>query len=253
MRELFVDCSRGLATDMLCGALLGLFDDKDKVLHEMQVCLPKNVVLSCVYANSYERQGLLFKVGMTEYHHTHGTHFQEVLDFIKSTDFCDSVKCEAVKVYDIIADAECAVHNENRDTIHFHEVGQKRAIAGVLCACYLMQKLKKDKGVDKVVFSKINTGFGKTTCAHGEVDVPAPATKKIIDTGLPCFHNDIYGELCTPCGCALAKVFADEFCDVERNVDKNECLSSLSKENIGLGTRDIGISNGVICKIVERH
>lgn len=238
MRKLFVDCNRGLATDMLCGALLGLFDDKDIVLHEMQVCLPQNVILSCDFANSYERQGLLFKVCMTEYRHSHGTHFQEVLDFIDGTSFCDSVKDKAKEVYSIIADAECAVHGESRYAIHFHEVGQTRAIAGVLCVCFLMQKLKKEKGVEKVVFGKINTGFGKTTCAHGEVDVPAPATKKIIDMGVPCFHNDIYGELCTPCGCALAKVFADEFCDTEYNAECNA-------DSIGVGTRDIGVANGV--------
>lgn len=253
MRELFVDCNRGLATDMLCGALLGLFDDKDIVLHEMQVNLPQNVILTCDFANSYERQGLLFKVSMTQYRHYHGTHFQEVLDFIDGTSFCDNVKGKAKEVYSIIADAECAVHGESRDTIHFHEVGQTRAIAGVLCVCFLMQKLKKKQGIEKVVFGRINTGFGKTICAHGEVDVPAPATKKIIDMGIPCFHNDIYGELCTPCGCALAKVFADEFCDTEHTANNNECVSSICKENIGLGARDIGISNGVICKIAETH
>lgn len=250
MRELFVDCNRGLATDMLCGALLGLFDDKDAILHKMQVDLPQNVILSCDCANSYERQGLLFKVSMTEYKHSHGTRFQEVLDFIDGTSFCDSVKEKAKEVYSIIADAECAVHGESRDTIHFHEVGQTRAIAGVLCVCFLMQKLKKEKGVERVVFSKINTGFGKTICAHGEVDVPAPATQKIIDMGVPCFHNDIYGELCTPCGCVLAKVFADEFCDEERTA---ECNAEECRSSIGIGTRNIGVSNGVICKMVEKH
>ncbi len=249
MRELYVDCKRGLATDMLCGALLGLFDNKDAILQEMQVYLPQKVVLSCVSANSYERQGLLFKVVMTEFKHCHGTSFQEVLDFIDGTSFCDSTKEKSKEVYSIILNAECAVHGESRDTVHFHEVGQTRAIAGVLCACYLIQKLKKEKGIDKVVFSKINTGFGKTVCAHGEVDVPAPATKKIIDMGVSCFCDDIYGELCTPCGCALAKTFADEFCTNTVCTD-NEAATPY-KSSIGIGTRNIGVANGVSCRIVE--
>lgn len=237
---LYVDCSRGLACDMLCGALLGLFDDKSTILQEMQDNLPKNILLSANCAKSYDRNGLLFCIRDADWKlcsHGHGTSFCEVKDKILQTSFSNEIKARALEVYDVIAKAECSVHGEDIEHIHFHEVGQNRAVYGIVCACFLFDKVSKRFDVEKNVFSPINIGFGKTVCAHGEVDVPAPATKQILQTGIPYYFNDIYGELCTPSGCALAKCFADGY--AEQNA------LSARRESIGLGTKDIGVANGV--------
>lgn len=237
---LYVDCSRGLACDMLCGALLGLFEDKSAILQEMQDNLPKNISLSADCAKSYDRNGLLFCIRDVDWKlcsHGHGTSFCEVKDKILQTSFSSEIKARALEVYGIIAKAECSVHGEDIEHIHFHEVGQNRAIYGIVCACFLFEKALKLLDVERVVFSPINIGFGKTVCAHGEVDVPAPATKQILKTGIPHFFNGIYGELCTPSGCALAKCFADGY--AEQNA------LSAERESIGLGTKDIGVANGV--------
>lgn len=248
MKTLFIDCGRGLATDMLCGALLGLFDGKQSILCEMRDKLPQNIVLTCEYAKSYDRDGVLFKIKSTDFKECgkHGTSFEEIKDLVRSTSFSQSVKKLAMTAYDVIADAECRVHTATKESVHFHEVGQKRAVFGVLCACFLIYEVKRVFGVDKCIFTHVNTGFGKTVCAHGEVDVPAPATKIILDGAVPFYSDGIKGELCTPCGGALARVFADDFCP--KDGIKDVCVI---KRSVGIGTRDIGIANGVVACLCE--
>lgn len=252
-KSLFIDCSLGLASDMLVAALLDISDDKDEILHELQVKICNNMTLSADYANSYERQGLIFKAMSDDFicGHGHGGHchssLSNVLNFIDGTQFSASVKDSAKAVYDVIAAAEAKVHGATKDTVHFHEVGQKRAIACIVCACALFEKL----AADEIVFSHINTGYGTVQCAHGEVSVPAPATAVILE-GIPHFYNgDIAPcELCTPSGVALVKHFASSFIE-SKDMQKRLSDSDILASGVGLGRRDIGVANGIICYLLR--
>ena len=189
-RTLLIDCTRGLASDMLVASLLDCCDDKHEVLHELQLKIRNNMVLCADCAKSYEREGLSFM--LVDYAFVHGGHhssshhhssLSDVHEFIDGTGFSRFVKDNAKRVYDIIAAAEATVHGATVDTVHFHEVGQKRAIACIVCACALFKKLS----ADEILFSHINTGYGSVMCAHGEVSVPAPATAVILE-GIPNFY-----------------------------------------------------------------
>lgn len=254
---LYVDCTRGLASDMLVASLADSFKDKDRILRELQDNIKNNMTLTLDPAKSYEREGLLFSAKDNAYdchnncgqnscgqgdenrhgYHVHGT-LADVYEFIDNTAFSDEVKNSAKGVYELIAEAEAEVHGGSADTVHFHEVGQKRAIACIVCACELIEA----SSAEKIVLSPINTGYGKVVCAHGEVDVPAPATK-ILLRGIPSFYESgLSGELCTPTGVALAKYFASDFV---ADKDRFEALALSDPCGIGLGSRDIGRANGV--------
>lgn len=273
---LYIDCTRGLASDMMVASLADRFKDREGVLRELQDNINNNMTLNLDPAKSYEREGLIFKAKDNSYgvhssreqnrrhncgsdgghssecgsgyhcdRHEHST-LDDVYEFIKNTAFSDKVKNSAKGVYRLIAEAEAEVHGGSADTVHFHEVGQKRAIACIACACALIEA----SGAEKIVFSPINTGYGKVVCAHGEVDVPAPATK-ILLRGMPSFcERGLAGELCTPTGVALAKYFATDFvCDkvgFEKLISGKDNISG-----IGLGSRDIGRANGVISLLTD--
>lgn len=307
-RILYIDCTRGLASDMMVASLADRFKDREGVLRELQDNINNNMTLTLDSAKSYEREGLIFKAKDNSYgvhssreqnrrhncgsdgghscEHDHGDccgdggehHYgdscgddgghnnghssecdsgyhcgqhehstlDDVYEFIKNTAFSDTVKNSAKGVYRLIAEAEAEVHGGSADTVHFHEVGQKRAIACIVCACALIEA----SGAERIVFSPINTGYGKVVCAHGEVDVPAPATK-ILLRGIPSFcESGLAGELCTPTGVALAKYFATDFvCDkvgFETLISEKDNISG-----IGLGSRDIGRANGVISLLTD--
>lgn len=301
-RILYIDCTRGLASDMMVASLADRFKDREGVLRELQDNINNNMTLTLDSAKSYEREGSIFKAKDNSYgvhssreqnrrhncgsdgghsgehdhgdccgdggghnnghssecgvgyhcgQHAHST-LADVYEFIKDTAFSDKVKDSAKGVYRLIAEAEAEVHGGSADTVHFHEVGQKRAIACIVCACALIEA----SGAEKIVFSPINTGYGKVVCAHGEVDVPAPATKILLQ-GMPSFcESGFAGELCTPTGVALAKYFATDFvCDkvgFETLISGKDNISE--KDNIsgiGLGSRDIGRANGVISLLTD--
>lgn len=257
---LYIDCTRGLASDMMVASLADRFKDREGVLRKLQDNINNNMILTLDSAKSYEREGLIFKAKDNSYgvhssreqnrghhcgQHAHST-LDDVYEFIKNTAFSNKVKNSAKGVYRLIAEAEAEVHGGSADTVHFHEVGQKRATACIVCACALIEA----SGAERIVFSPINTGYGKVVCAHGEVDVPAPATKILLQ-GMPSFcESGIAGELCTPTGVALAKYFATDFvCDkggFETLISEKDNISG-----IGLGSRDIGRANGVISFLTD--
>jgi uncharacterized protein (TIGR00299 family) protein len=167
--------------------------------------------------------------------HSHeGSHssFSGVTRIIDGLDAPDSVKKNAVEAYRLIAQAESHVHGKPVEEIHFHEVGSRDAIADVLGVCLLMDMLKPDL----VVSSPIHTGSGFVRCAHGILPVPAPAAAYILQ-GIPTYSGDIKGELCTPTGAALIKLFASSFSGMPR--------IATEKIGYGMGFKDFKAANCV--------
>lgn len=141
-------------------------------------------------------------------HHSHSHHtLLDVQQIINGLSLPDEVKRDALAVYRLIADAEAAVHQRDVNMIHFHEVGAYDAIADVLAVCYVLHHL----AFDRIMVSPIHMGYGTVHCAHGTLNVPAPATMKLLQ-GLPCYRDyQVEGELCTPTGAALLRYFGTDF------------------------------------------
>lgn len=142
--------------------------------------------------------------GVPEHHH-HG--IVEVRQTIEALDAPQSVKDNLRGVYEILAKAEAQVHECEVDHTHFHEVGNGDAILNTLLICCAFDELKPER----VVATAVQTGSGKVECAHGLMDIPAPATAAILATGVPTCEQKLEGELCTPTSAAIIKHFVDEF------------------------------------------
>lgn len=138
-------------------------------------------------------------------HHHHG--IVEVRQTIDSLSVSQAVKDDMHGVYEILAQAEAKVHGVEVDKTHFHEVGNGEGILNTLMICCAFDYLN----ADYVIASPVQTGSGKIECAHGLMDVPAPATAAILATGIPTCENKREGELCTPTSAAIIKHFVNEF------------------------------------------
>lgn len=119
----------------------------------------------------------------------------------------DSIKRDIRGVYDTLAHAESHVHGVPVAKTHFHEVGESSTFKEILSICLAIDALDPDE----IVATPIQLGSGKITCAHGILDVPAPATKAIVDRGMPMCEDRLDGELCTPTSAALIWHFVDRF------------------------------------------
>lgn len=143
--------------------------------------------------------------GIRPHEHYHSA--QDVFELIDGLNVSDRVKGHLKDVYSILAEAEAKVHGTTVDMVHFHEVGNAEGISNALLICLAFDLL----GAPVVRATAVQVGKGTIDCAHGTMTIPAPATKAILESGIPQCTEHLPGELCTPTSAALIKHFVDEF------------------------------------------
>lgn len=244
MKILYIECSMGVAGDMLMGALYELLNDEDrkKFTDKMNSLGIEGLHVEAVPSVKCGINGTHMNVTVdgheeleyhhSEHHHHHGASMHDIRHVIDAAGISGNVKKNAVEVYECIAQAESRVHGKSADEIHFHEVGSKDAMADVIGCCMLIDII----GADRIVVSPVTTGFGNVRCAHGILPVPAPATALILND-VPLRAGNIEGELCTPTGAALVKHYADEFGNMPQ--------MTVSRIGYGMGTKDFAAANCV--------
>jgi len=237
MKILYFDCSFGAAGDMLTAAVFGLLDEagKKEFLEKMNSLGMSGVRISIedvsrchIAAHKYivdihgeEEHQFDSHVFLADEHgnecdehnHDHGhNHIHghaslvDILDSIDSLRVSDKVKAEAKEIYGRFAKAECEVHGKTPETIHFHEIGMADSVCDIVGFAVAIEIL----GADQIVFSPVTTGFGTVKCAHGILQVPAPATIKLLE-GVATKAGSFEGEMCTPTGAVLANYYAVDF------------------------------------------
>lgn len=142
--------------------------------------------------------------GVPEKHHHD---LSEVFDTVDALAVSDQVKDNLYAIYGILAQAEATAHGCAVEDTHFHEVGNGEAIRNACAVCLAIELISPDR----ITATPVQAGCGKVQCAHGELDIPAPATAAILATGIPVCADKLDGELCTPTSAALIKHFVDEF------------------------------------------
>lgn len=252
MKTLYIQCNMGCAGDMLMSALSKLLPNKDEFFQKLNKIGLKDVIYESKAVERCGITGTLTDVKINgeieestdnDHHHEHSHHHHDhhhhehsdmksITEIINGLNIPEKVKNDAIEVYNIIADAESKVHNKPVALIHFHEVGNKDAIADIVGVSYIMYELD----VDNICCSNINVGSGTVKCAHGILPVPAPATALIMK-GMPVYSNDVVGELCTPTGAALLKYFVNEY--------KPMPTIEIEKIGYGMGHKEFETANCV--------
>lgn len=144
-------------------------------------------------------------------HHHHHEHrgLQEVIAIIDATDMSAAAKALALKIFDIIADAEAKAHAVEKNAVHFHEVGAIDSIVDIVAIAVCADSL----GVENVIVPELCEGRGTVRCQHGVLPVPVPATANIMQRfGFNVRLLPVQGEFVTPTGAAAAAALmtADE-------------------------------------------
>lgn len=136
-------------------------------------------------------------------HHHHHEHrgLQEVIAIIDATDMSAAAKELALKIFDIIADAEAKAHAVEKNAVHFHEVGAIDSIVDIVAIAVCAESL----GVENVIVPELCEGRGTVRCQHGVLPVPVPATANIMQRfGFNVHLLPVQGEFVTPTGAAAA-------------------------------------------------
>jgi pyridinium-3,5-bisthiocarboxylic acid mononucleotide nickel chelatase len=157
--------------------------------------------------------------------HNHGRGWTEIKQIISRANISVRAKATAIRIFEVLGQAEAKIHNTNIETIHFHEVGAVDAMVDIVCAASGAEEL----GVDEWVCSPLNVGGGTVKCAHGTFPVPAPATVELLQ-GAPVYSSGLNVELVTPTGAAIVKTLANRFGSFPE--------MRVQRAGYGAGTRD---------------
>ena len=111
-----------------------------------------------------------------------------------------------------IISAESQVHGVPLEEVHLHELGSIDTIIDITGTMFCLQELGvfNQKDPTKIYISPVNVGNGKIKTAHGIMQVPAPATAKILELNQSSFiFGDVNFELATPTGVAILASLKD--------------------------------------------
>ena len=109
-----------------------------------------------------------------EHHHhpdNHLTHdhphvhrgLQEITQIIERADLTDGARVLALRIFDILADAEAKAHGVPRGEVHFHEVGAVDSIIDIVAAAVCLD----DLAPARIICSPLAEGCGTVCCQHG--------------------------------------------------------------------------------------
>ena len=134
--------------------------------------------------------------------HPHGHRgMKEILEILSQADMTERARATAVRIFDILADAEAAAHGVERSEVHFQEVGAVDSIVDIVTAAVCLD----DLDVTEVIVPCLCEGSGMVRCQHGLIPIPVPAVVNIARAhALTLKPADVQGELVTPTGAAIA-------------------------------------------------
>ncbi|MGB9280825.1 MAG: nickel pincer cofactor biosynthesis protein LarC [Pseudonocardiaceae bacterium] len=208
LRAAYLDCTAGVAGDMLLGALLDAGADLAAVrtavaslgvpgLH-VEIQQTRRCGLRCARA-----------VVVTPAADQPTRGLSEVLTAIEQARLGAAAAQLAAETFRLLAAAEAAVHGIPAELVHFHEVGAADALADVVGTAVAAEQLGLLADGALVTCSALAAGSGTARTAHGVIPVPAPAVLQIVaDRGLSLTGGNLAGERTTPTGAALVAILA---------------------------------------------
>lgn len=223
-KALYVDCSSGIAGDMLVAALLDAGGDFQRLSDRLATLSMDGAKWTVQQVKKKGFAAQYFSVQYPPQHaHRHLHHIHDILD---AADLGDTADRLARQLFMTLGQAEADVHGTDLKKVHFHEVGAIDSIVDIVAIAVLMEQLK----IEAVYCSEVCTGFGRIEIDHGQVPVPAPATTRLLQ-GFPVYAGSEEGEMVTPTGAAFLAAFASPVTGLP--------AMRLSKTGVGAGTRDL--------------
>lgn len=158
--------------------------------------------------HSHDHEHHSHDAGPAHSHHEHAPHrsLSEILAIIEAAPLKETVKRRATRAFQLLGEAEAAIHSMPIEKVHFHEVGAVDTIVDIVCAAAGCDAL----GIDRWMASPLNVGSGTVKCAHGTLPVPAPATLSLLGDA-PVYAAGPPVERVTPTGASLLRMLDVEY------------------------------------------
>ena len=159
------------------------------------------------------------------HHHEHRG-IKEITYIIEHSAMTENAKKIALRIFEILAEAESKAHNVPVDQVHFHEVGAVDSIVDIVSVAVCLD----DLDITEVIVPVLCEGRGTVRCQHGILPIPVPAVANIVSANhLHLKMTEVEGELVTPTGAAIVAAV--------KTKDKLPEIFEIQKIGIGAGKR----------------
>ena len=204
MKFVYFDAFSGLSGDMILGALLDLGVPPDTFIQKMaEFDLPVDIRVQETKRSSLRA----LKVDVHVRSKTEKTRkWADVEKLITNSTFTESVKNNALQIFQRLFEAEAHVHGHTFQKTHLHEAGADDAIIDIVGSCFLFEQLN----ISKFYASPLNVGQGSVKTSHGILSVPPPAVAELLK-GIPVYSDFVKQELVTPTGAAIVSSVVEKF------------------------------------------
>lgn len=161
-----------------------------------------------------------------DHHHHEHRGIKEITYIIEHSAMTENAKKIALRIFEILAEAESKAHNVPVDQVHFHEVGAVDSIVDIVSVAVCLD----DLDVTEVIVPVLWEGRGTVRCQHGILPIPVPAVANIVSANhLHLKMTEVEGELVTPTGAAIVAAV--------KTKDKLPETFEIRKIGIGAGKR----------------
>ena len=205
-RCVWIDASAGASGDMLLGALLDAGAPVEAVAAAIEALDVEPIEIR---PRPTRRHGLrALKADVQVYAAAAPRTVGDVLDLVAAAALAPTVAAFARDVFRLLGTAEAAVHGEDLEQVHLHEVGALDSIADVVGCASALHALGLLEPRARVVVGSVALGSGSVESSHGTLPVPVPAVLAILAGRGAAVMAAGDGELCTPTGAALLATLA---------------------------------------------
>lgn len=228
-KTLYLECYSGISGDMTVAALLDLGADQKHLEEALSSLLVqgfrieisrvvKSGLNACDFSvildqdnHDHDMEYLHGQKNMEESHehqghgHMHKHDYEhrgmkEIREIIQRSSITERAKQTALRIFEILAEAEAKAHGVSVEKVHFHEVGAIDSIVDIVSIAVCLD----DLDVTEVIVPMLCDGTGFIRCQHGQIPVPVPAVVNVAQTHhLKLKITDIEGEMVTPTGAAV--------------------------------------------------
>jgi hypothetical protein len=219
MRIGYLECFSGISGDMLLGALVdagvpfSLLEQTAAALNvgarlETRKLTRGGLAATKVDVLTPDQAPAEHAHGPHTHPHTNAPHrhLSAILEIVRFAPLADTVKTRSIHAFELLGQAEAAIHSIPIEKVHFHEVGAVDTIVDIACAAAAAESLR----IDRWLSSPLNVGSGTVVCQHGTLPVPAPATLALL-ADAPVYSAGEPMERVTPTGAALLRMLDVEY------------------------------------------
>jgi uncharacterized protein (TIGR00299 family) protein len=220
-RALAVDARYGAAGDMFLGALVDLGADLTVAQRALDTVYPGLLNLESAVVDRCGEEST--NVTVVELQSSQQSRlWADIEETILSSALNGRVKEFSYKVFDLLAQAEADAHQVPISEVHFHEIGAVDSIADIIGTAALLDSLD----ISQLWCTHLEVGSGEVESNHGTLEIPAPATARIIEGS--SYSATLRGEALTPTGAAIILALGE--------VKSNITLST--RQGRGAGSRN---------------